>query len=312
MQKAVNMNTSLTSILSEYNFNKPPKLSQQQIETSRPLDKKNLAILGCGYVGSKLAEYWHKQGNFVTGTTTNYHRIASLSQVASQLVVMKGDNLSAIQFLLQNQDTIVISVAPPGNKVANEALYENTYLHTVRNLVKFLNQFSRLKQIVYLSSCSVYGNREGRWVDETSSVAFLERRSEVLYEAEKILLEKNNDKQKVCVLRLGGIYGPGRELIKIFGDLAGMTLPGRGERFVNWIHRDDIIGAIDFARLNQLEGIYNLVSDSPLTIKQQIEQIFSHYNLPSVIWDSSKRVQSKTVAAMPICQRIGIAPLASY
>ena len=76
-------------------------------------------------------------------------------------------------------------------------------------------------------------------------------------------------------------------ILRMFGGLAGMTLPGKGDRFINWVHRDDIVGAIDFARLNELEGLYNLVDDSELTVKQQVELVCSHYGLPPAYWDSS-------------------------
>ncbi|MDJ0676797.1 MAG: SDR family oxidoreductase [Calothrix sp. MO_167.B42] len=253
----------------------------------RPL-YENVAIIGCGYVGTALAYHWQEQGHFVTGTTTSPERFASLSQIASNVVVMKGNDSKAMESLLPEQDTVVVSVAPTGDSFAGQDVYFTTYLSTAKNLVKALKQTPRVKQIIYLSSCSVYGNREGNWVDETSPVAPSDLRSQVLCEAEKILLQASSENQRVCILRLGGIYGPGRELIRMFGDLAGMTLPGKGDRFINWIHRDDIVGAIDFARLNELEGIYNLVDDSRLTVKEQVESIFSYYGLPPVYWDSSK------------------------
>jgi nucleoside-diphosphate-sugar epimerase len=57
---------------------------------------------------------------------------------------------------------------------------------------------------------------------------------------------------------------------------------------VNWIHRDDIIGAIEFARSNSLDGIYNLVDDSQMTIREQIKCVCDRYNLPPANWDTSK------------------------
>ncbi len=263
------------------------ELLRQQAQR-RPL-YENVAILGCGYVGSALADYWQEQGHFVTGTTTSIERVAPLREVLSKVVLLKGDDPSAVQSLVQGQDTVVVSVAPTGSHALGEGAYETTYLATARNLIQALNQAPRVKQIIYLSSCSVYGDRQGRWVDETSPVAPSEPRSQVLCEAEKILLQAGNENQRVCILRLGGIYGPGRELIRMFGSLAGMTLPGRGERLINWIHRDDIVGAIEFARLNKLEGIYNLVDDSQLTVKEQVERVCFRYGLPPVHWDSDQR-----------------------
>ena len=74
----------------------------------------------------------------------------------------------------------------------------------------------------------------------------------------------------------------------MFGGMAGMTMPGKGDRIINWVHRDDIISAIDFARLNGLNGIYNLVDDSQLTVKEQVKLVCNHYRLPQVTWDPSK------------------------
>ena len=74
----------------------------------------------------------------------------------------------------------------------------------------------------------------------------------------------------------------------MFGPLAGQTLPGRGLRYLNWIHLDDIVWAIEFARWNQLQGIFNLVDDSKLTVRELVEQVCLKYGLPKVNWDFSK------------------------
>jgi nucleoside-diphosphate-sugar epimerase len=248
---------------------------------------ENITILGCGYVGTALAEYWQEQGHLVTGTTTSPERVALLAETVSTAVVMKGNDIQ-VRSLLEDRNTLVVSVAPTGFQAADEANYENTYLATARNLVNALGDAANIKQVIYLSSCSVYGDRQGAWVNETAQIDSLDRNSQIIYEAEQTILQAANDRQNVCILRLGGIYGPGRELVGMFGGLAGMTMPGKGDRFVNWIHRDDIIGAIEFARLNELNGIYNLVDDSHLTIKEQVERVCLHYDLPQAHWDATK------------------------
>jgi nucleoside-diphosphate-sugar epimerase len=257
---------------------------------------ENIAVLGCGYVGNALAESWQEQGHFVTGTTTSRERIPALAASLSKAVIAKGSDYSAMQSLLQDQNTLVVSIAPTGFQEADTATYETTYISTAQNLVKVLGQAPNVTQVIYLSSCSVYGDRQGEWVDETSETAPMEQRSQVVHQSEQIILQAANDQQKVCVLRLGGIYGPGRELVSMFGGLAGMTMPGKGDRFINWVHRDDIIGAIEFARLNELQGIYNLVDDSRLTVKEQISSVCARYDLPQVKWDHSQlSLQRKSV-----------------
>jgi nucleoside-diphosphate-sugar epimerase len=270
----------------ELNIDHLQQLIRQQTQR-RPIFE-NMAVLGCGYVGSPLAHYWQDRGHAVTGTTTSRERVASLAANLSKVILMKGDDIAAIQSLLQGQDTLVVSVAPTGFQEAKAADYEATYLATAKNLVEGLKQSPNVTQVIYLSSCSVYGDRQGDWVDETSPVSPLEYKSQVLCEAEAIILQAANEYQKVCVLRLGGIYGPGRDLVNMFGGLAGSTVPGKGDRFINWVHLDDIIGAIDFVRLNELGGIYNLVDDSCLTVKEQVRLVCSRYNLPQVNWDASR------------------------
>jgi nucleoside-diphosphate-sugar epimerase len=270
------------------------KLIRQQTQ-SRPLFE-NIAILGCGYVGSAVAEYWQDRGHDVTGTTTSRERVAALAGIVSKAVLMKGDDLPAVQSLLEDRTTLVVSVAPTGFQAPTETTYADTYITTTQNLVEALAQAPNVKQIIYLSSCSVYGDRQGEWVDETARIEPLEHNSHVLHQSEQIILQAASHDQKVCVLRLGGIYGPDREIVSMFGGMAGMTMPGKGDRFINWIHRDDIVGAIEFARLNELEGIYNLVDDSQLTIKEQVKLVCSAYGLPPVQWDASQlSIQRKSL-----------------
>ena len=291
MYNSFDRNSPFDENISELDMAHLQEILRQQAQR-RPL-YENVAILGCGYVGTALAYHWEGQGHFVTGTTTSPERFASLSEFVSKVVVMKGDDARAMESLLQDQDTVVVSVAPTGDSLVDEDVYSTTYLSTAKNLVHALKQAPRVKRIIYLSSYSIYGDRQGEWVDETDPVAPLELRGQVLCETEKILLQAANSNQKVCILRLGGIYGPGRELLRMFGGLAGMTLPGKGDRFINWIHRDDIVGAIEFARSNSLEGIYNLVDDSELRVREQIQLVCSHYGLPPVYWDSSKPSHSR-------------------
>ena len=69
----------------------------------------------------------------------------------------------------------------------------------------------------------------------------------------------------MCVLRLGAIYGPGRELGRRFQALAGTTRPGDGQTHSNWIHRDDVAGAWD--------ETVNVVDDQPWRVADLLDRI---------------------------------------
>ena len=286
MHNSINSNSSFEQGSPELDMALLQELLRQQAQR-RPL-YENIAILGCGYVGGALAAHWDEQGHFVTGTTTSRDRVDLISEVASKVAVVTGEDATAVQSLVHDQDTVVVSVAPTGFRVADEATYEATYLGTAQNLLQALNQAPRVKRLIYISSCAVYGDRQGEWVDETSPLFPTEPRSRVLYEAERMIAQAANEDLSVCIFRLGGIYGPGRELAGMFGGMAGTTVPGKGDRVINWIHLDDIVSAIEFARLNELNGIYNLVDDSKLTVREQVDLVCSQYGLPPAHWDPSQ------------------------
>jgi nucleoside-diphosphate-sugar epimerase len=243
----------------------------------------NIAIIGCGYVGYAIARYWQQNsGVVVTATTTTPERVPALKSVAQKVVVVSGNDPEALQSVLQNQDVVLLSI---GAKGAN--LYEETYLHTARNLVSVLGQIPSVRHLIYTGSYSVYGDRNAAWVSEETPLAPANSNGEILKVTEDVLLSAESENLRVCIFRLGGIYGLGRELLKLFSHAPGTSRPGDGNDVTNWIHLDDIVAAIEFARQHNLTGIYNLVDDAHLTSRELLENLFAKHNLPQVKWDSS-------------------------
>ncbi|MGP1382111.1 MAG: SDR family oxidoreductase [Thainema sp.] len=245
----------------------------------------NAIILGCGYVGKAMAQHWKADGITVTATTTTPERLPELEAQVDQAVLWQGDDLEKLRSLLQHQDTVLLSVgAPRGDAEA----YEATYLKTAQTLVQALENTTTVQQVIYTGSYAVYGDQQGNWVDESTPVNPANRNGEILVETEQILLSAATPQRSVCVFRLGGICGPGREIVNIFRRAAGSVRPGDGQDASNWIHLDDIVGAIAFARTHQLNGIYNLVHDVPLKTGELLDRVFTQYNLPPATWDASQ------------------------
>lgn len=257
---------------------------------------KKLTIIGGGYVGKAIAQRHsviaihslEQKEKIVTITTTSEERVSELKEVADKVIVMRGDDLDAVKSLIENQDTLLLSLAPSSNVRVDAATYEQTYIPTVKNLQLALENNVTVKQIIYLGSGSVYGNQEGKQVDENTPVKIEDEYGKVLVNTEKILLEIARNDLKVCILRLGGIYGPKRELRKRFAKIAGTTLSGNGENFIAWIHLEDIVEAVNFVCQNRLTGIYNLVNDFNMTTKQILDRVCEEEGLEKVSWDTSK------------------------
>jgi nucleoside-diphosphate-sugar epimerase len=248
----------------------------------------NVTILGCGYVGTAVARYWTQTlGLTVTATTTTSERIQSLNPVAHQVKIVRGNDATLLKSILQDQEVVLLSVAAQG-RTRNAQAYHHAYLETAETLAAILPQLPKIKQLIYTGSYAVYGDQNGVEVDESSTIYPASENSEILAKTEEILLNIASDRLKICILRLGGIYGPNRELVKIWSRAAGKTRPGDGNYPTHWIHLDDIVGAIEFARKNQLDGLYNLVDQSNYTIRKLVELVCKKYDLEPILWDESQ------------------------
>lgn len=244
-----------------------------------------LAIIGCGYVGSAVARLWHQAGHEVTVTTTTPAKQQQLQAIASKVAVVTGNDLTGLKQIVADRDVVLLSV---GSKQRTPETYRQAYLETAQNVVAAIRATPGVKQLIYTGSYGILKDNSGATVDETVTIEPKDEFSAILHQTEQELLSVPESEFRTCILRLAGIYGPQRELIKIFRRVAGSTRPGNGHEYTNWIHLEDIVRAIDFVRVKQLQGIYHLNSDEVLTLKEFFERLFSAHNLPPVTWDSSQ------------------------
>jgi len=239
-------------------------------------------VVGCGYVGKAVAATWVQRGLDVTVTTTRVERLAELEAIAPHAIVLRADQPEALKEAIANQDTVLLSIGAP-----NRNAYEETYLNTAKSLVSIINETS-VQQVIYTGSCAIYGDQSGQPVDEETAIAPITPQHQILAETENTLMNASRQGSAICILRLGGIYGPGRSLLRIFGRAAGTTRPGDGSEPSNWSHLDDIVEGIDFARTHRLNGRYNLVQPNPPSRRELIGQVCQMHNLPPVQWDSTQ------------------------
>lgn len=256
----------------------------------------SLLILGCGYVGSALARHYQAQRSSsaaqassfsqITATTTTPARLSELENLADQALLLTVDDIAQLKAQLEQHSHLVVTI---GAKRGTS--YADTYLKTAQALTQALTEKSSIRQIVYTSSYSVYGDRQGNWVTEAATIDPPGDNPKVLAETERQILALGNPNRPVCIFRLGGIYGPGRELGRIFSFAAGKTRPGDGSDASNWVHRDDIVGAIDLALGQGLDGFYNLVNSDPIPSKKLLDWVCDRYDLAPITWDPSQTSQ---------------------
>ncbi len=219
-------------------------------------------IVGCGYVGLPLGAELARQGYEVFGLRRTTATAGQLR--LSGIHPLHGDitRPQELAKLPAPFDWVVNCVATAGGGVED---YRRVYSRGTRNLISWLSATAPRK-FVYTSSTSVYGQNDGSWVDETSPVDPAAATAQVLAETEKTLLAAaRRDGFPAVILRVAGIYGPDRgHWLKSFLKNEA-RIDGNGERVLNMIHRDDVVGATIAALKHGAPGaIYNAVDDEPV------------------------------------------------
>lgn len=226
-------------------------------------------IVGCGYVGLPLGAELVRLGHEVFGLRRNASAEAELTAAGVKPLVADVTRPETLAKLPREFDWVVNCVASRGGSVED---YRRIYLQGTRHLLDWLAP-SPPKKFVYTSSTSVYGQADGSPVKETSSTEPVTDTAKVLLETELVLLGTCGSRGHSphptfpgIILRVAGIYGPerGHWLRQFLSSEARMT--GDGARFLNMIHRDDVIGCIIAAVKNGRAGeIYNAVDDEPVS-----------------------------------------------
>lgn len=232
---------------------------------------KRILIAGCGYIGEAAADFFHNAGWEVEGWTASAESAAKLSGKAYPVAAVdlaKRDDVSA---RAKDFDAVIQCASTRGGDVDQ---YRHVYLEGARNL---LETFAR-STIVFASSTSVYAQKSGEWVTEESPAEPQHKTGKVLRETENLVLSR-----KGIVTRLAGIYGPGRSaLLQRFLD-GKATIDPEKDRFVNQVHRDDIVAALFFLLDRQLGAgqIYNVVDDEPILQSECYRWLAGKLNRPA-------------------------------
>ncbi len=220
-------------------------------------------IVGCGYVGLPLGAALARQGHEVFGLRRNPAAAEELEAARLKPLFADITRPGDLEKLPRNFDWVVNCAAAGGGDVA---AYRELYLAGNRNLIEWLRP-TPPRRYVYTSSTGVYGQNDGSLVVETDPVAPESETGKVLVMTENLLLAAATEmKFPAVILRLAGIYGPGRGYwLRQF--LNGEArLEGDGSRILNMIHRDDAAGAIIAAlKHSPLSQVFNVVDNEPVS-----------------------------------------------
>ena len=242
-------------------------------------------IAGCGDVGSRLATQLLAAGWEVHGLRRDVSRLpAGVIGVAADLF----NKDCPATWPIGAVDYLVYCAAATDH---DEAGYRAAYVQGLEHVLEWLNDYGQVpNRLLFVSSSSVYGQQDGEWVDESSSTVASGYSGRVMLEAEQIALKSGIP---ASVVRLTGIYGPGREWL--------LTQVRRGYRvavepplYANRIHADDAAGLMACLleadrRGVALEDVYIGVDDEPAALADVVGWLRGYLGVTE--WDDDSSVR---------------------
>lgn len=253
-----------------------------------------MLILGCGYIGRRVAHRYQSRGERVLGVVRSAESAAALEREGIRAVRcdLAVDSLGRLPLA---GERVFHFLPPPGRGVEDP--------HT-RRLVSAFDQVGDPKRLVYISTSGVYGDCEGAWVDETRPARPSVDRARRRWDAEQTLRrwratsprpgplvtrdkdggrmrsDSGRDRRELVVLRVAGIYGPGRlPLERIRRCLPLVHEPEAP--FSNRIHADDLVEVCVAAMERGRAGaLYNACDGSPSTMTDYFCRVADVAGLP--------------------------------
>lgn len=257
-------------------------------------------IIGCGFVGFPLAKHWQAAGDQVFATTRSEPRSAEFEALGLVPIIADITQKDSLANLKQiDVDTVVMAVGMDRSRY--ESVHQ-VYVEGLKNVLQNLS--SSIGQFIYVSSTGVYGDFEGQWVDENSPTDPQREGGKACLAAEQTLTESTFG-DSATILRMAGLYGHSRVPTRTTVEAKQWDkLSPAG--YLNLIHADDAVAAIDIVAKQKIVRETFLVSDSEPTLRRDYYQFIADgYGLGPIPWDetavpdaqsrssSSKRISNK-------------------
>jgi nucleoside-diphosphate-sugar epimerase len=207
----------------------------------------HVLVAGCGWLGTAIAVRLVARGDRVTGIRRDPGRAAALAPLGVAPLALDLSDPAA-QSRLPAVDAIVACQSASGD---GEATYRAAYVDANRTLLAAAAR-GGAKAFVYTGSTGVFGQRDGSEVDERTPPAPSSATGAVLVEAERLVTGAAAGGLRASVVRLSGLYGPGRAGIVERVRGGALALGPGDDAWMNFCHQEDavafVLAALDRAR----------------------------------------------------------------
>ena len=233
---------------------------------------KSVFIVGCGDIGDRIAGLCREKNVSVAGLVRSTESSERLRKAGIEPVQVDLAKMGDLGTLRTTAATIFYLVPPPGDGEGDPL---------IRHFLTAISAQTLPEKLVLLSTTAVYGDCQGEWISETHPVSPQTARGRRRLDAEQAVQEWSaNTDVPVVILRVGGIYGPGRlpiERIK-----KGLPILHEAESpYTNRIHQDDLAQVcIAAAEQGKPGEVYNVSDGQPGTMSRYFKDIAQVHSLP--------------------------------
>jgi nucleoside-diphosphate-sugar epimerase len=230
----------------------------------------HVLVAGCGWLGSAIARVLVARGDRVSGVRREAGRAGSLAALGVAPLPVDLAAPGAGRALPRDVDAVIACQSASGD---DEGAYRRAYVDANRTLLD-LAAASGARAFVYTGSTGLFGQRDGSDVDEVAPPAPASRTAEILAEAEALVSGAAMRGVPACLVRLSGLYGPGR-LGTIDRVRRGALALGPGDdAWMNFCHLEDavtaVVAALDRGRAG---GVYHGSDAGPARRREVVEWI---------------------------------------
>ena len=242
----------------------------------------NAFIIGCGDIGLRIARLCQGKEISVYGLVRSENSVNRLKKLKINPIQGDLSEPTSLKGILDactknSEGTVVYYLAPPPSEGIADP-----YMHNFLAALSSNDQLDRLPaKIILISTTAVYGDCQGEWITEEQPVNPQTDRGLRRLDAENCLRDwSEKTGVPITVLRVGGIYGPGRLPIERLNK--GLPILKEEESpFTNRIHQDNLaqicVAAANHGRAGE---VYNVSDGQPSTMSYYFKAVANANGLP--------------------------------
>lgn len=240
----------------------------------------NYLMIGQGSIGKPLAIRLAKS----YAVKTVARRLHDYGTLAEDIHFLQKDAKTLTLDDVKDTTHLAIIITPSNIGRASALDYQKSYLAVCQHIVDLANQShewgQKLKQVLFVSSTSVYGQNQGEWIDETTPALPTTDTAKVLVETETLLWQTFG--KRAIIVRAGGIYH--KNSIRLIEQARQAHLVGiPRHHYTNRIMDSDLVNCLYQILVSDCpKSLYLATDNTPVTSFEVLEHIAKSMNYPSV------------------------------